>query len=383
MKMSILFSSFLFVFIIIIWSCSDDSPSASVPTLSEKFQEALDDGLVSFNGKGVSAAVIMPDGEKWVGVSGISHGTTKITEDMPFAAGSTAKNFTAVTILQLAEEGKLTLDDSLYQWLPAYPYIDSTITIRQLLNHTSGISDFVDNHDFWVALFEDPSKVWTVNEIIQTYQQESLFPKGTDWNYSTTGYLLLRKIIMDITESDIVAVNEERFWEPFNLTHSFTLQGESAFPMTVAHGWWDLDGDGAYDDFYSWPRAGFSSAAGGEVWSTAEDLAEWAKAMFIDKAVLSQSALDQMLDFYSPCTGEEYMCAGYGLGAVQYNPQLLNGLAAYGHSGNAPGYAAACIYLPDYNVCIGLMDNTEEGESMAMSLSNILTVITDELEGAP
>ncbi|MEJ2545999.1 MAG: serine hydrolase [Calditrichaceae bacterium] len=349
MKRMILFLSLLGAIIIILWSCSDDSSTDPEPTLSEKFQEALDDGLASFNGKGVSAAVIMPDGFKWVGVSGISHGTTKITKEMA----------------------------------SSYPYIDSTITIRQLLNHTSGISDFVDNHDCWVALFEDPSKVWTVDEIIQTYQQESLFPKGTDWNYSSSGYLLLRKIIMDITESDIVTVNEERFWEPFNLTHSFTLQGESVFPMTVAHGWWDLDSDGAYDDFYSWPRAGFSSAACGEVWSTAEDLAEWAKALFLDKTVLSQSYLDQMLDFHSPCTGEEDMCAGYGLGAVLFNPQLFNGITAYGHSGNAPGYAAASIYLPDYGVCIGLMDNTEEGESVAMSLINIINVITEEVEDIP
>jgi len=65
---------------------------------------------------------------------------------------------------------------------------------------------------------------------------------------------------------------------------------------------------------------------------------------------------------------------------VKFNPQLFNGLEAYGHSGNAPGYAAASIYLPDYEVCIGFMDNTEEGESVGMSITNLLNVITSHLE---
>ena len=385
MRKFILLSFLLSLLMMNFWSCSDESPSESEqePTLAEKFQKALDDGLTSFNGKGVSAAVILPDGERWVGVSGISHGTTQITQEMHFAAGSIAKNFTAAIILQLAEEGEITLEDSLYQWRPTYPYIDSTITIRQLLNHTSGLYDFVDNSDFWDTLFEEPSKVWTPEEMILAFNREPIFPKGTDWNYSTTGYALLRMIIMNITESDISTVYKDRLWDPLGLTHTFTLMGNTPLPDNITHGWWDMDGDGIYDDFYSWPRNAFSSCAVGEVWSTAEDLAEWVKALFIDKTVLTLSSIDQMLNLHSPCTGEEYLCAGYGLGVVEFNPQFFNGLKVIGHSGNAPGYAAASLYLPDYNVCIGLVDNTEEGESVAMSIANLLTVITDHLEDSP
>jgi hypothetical protein len=65
---------------------------------------------------------------------------------------------------------------------------------------------------------------------------------------------------------------------------------------------------------------------------------------------------------------------------VNFNPQLFNGLDAIGHSGNAPGYAAASIYLPEYEVCIGLVDNTEEGESIGVSITNLLNVIISHLE---
>lgn len=361
-------------------SCSIDSPSEPKvePTLAEKLQEALDNGLESFNGKGISAAVIMPDGETWVGVSGVSHGTTAITPNMRFAAGSIGKIFTSTTILQLVEEGKLTLEDSLYEWLPAYPYIDSTITIRQLLNHTSGLYNFVDNDNFWEAIFSEPSKVWTMEEMILAFNRESVFPKGTDWHYSQTGYNLLRIIIEMITGSDIPTVNEERFFIPLGLDNTFTSMGE-ALPANIAHGWWDLDGDGIYDDFLPWPRTAFASGIGGEVFTTAEDLAKWARALFHDKSVLSQLSLDQMLTFYSPCTGEEFVCAGYGLGAVKFNPDLCNGLETYGHSGNAPGYAAACMYLPDYDVCLGFMDNTEEGNAM-LTITYLLSIITSHLE---
>ena len=361
-------------------SCSEDIPSEPPPepTLAEKLQEALDSGLKSFNGKGVSAAVIMPDSWTWIGVSGVSHGTTAITSDMSFAAGSIGKIFTAATILQLAEEGKLTLEDSLYEWLPAYPYIDSTITLRQLLNHTSGLYNFVDNDDFWQAIFTEPSKVWTPEEMILAFNRESVFPKGTDWHYSQTGYNLLRMIIMKITGSEIASVNRERFWIPLGLTNTFTSMGE-ALPSNTAHGWWDLDGDGTYDDFFSWPRTAFASGIAGEVWSNAEDLAKWARVPFKDRTVLNQASLDQMLTFHSPCTGEEFFSAGYGLGVANFNPQLLNGLQAYGHSGNAPGYAAASVYLPDYNVCIGIVDNTEEGEAVGICITNLLNVITSHL----
>ncbi len=354
-------------------ACSDDTTAAL--TLSEKLQKALDNSCI---GVGISAAVIMPDGETWLGTSGVSHGTTEIEPQMRFAAGSIGKIFTATAILQLAEEGSLTLEDSLYEWLPSYPNIDSTITIRQLLSHTGGIHDFADNPAYWEAIFADPEKVWTPEEIISNFTGEPVYPKGTDWNYSTVGYNMLRMIIMDATDSDLPAVYSNRFWIPLGLNNTFTLMDES-LPADIAHGWYDLNNDGVDDDFYSWPRTAFATGIGGEIWTTAEDLAKWSKALFIDKTVISQSMLDQALTFYAPCTGEEFVCAGYGLGVGKFNPQLMNGLEAYGHSGNAPGYAATTMYLPDYQVCIGIMDNTEYGESIGSCASALLDVITTYL----
>ena len=358
-------------------TCPADTTSGL--TLAEKLQIALDLTLGSSNGVGLSAAVIMPDGETWSGVSGVSHGNTKITREMRFSAGSIEKMFAATTIMQLVQEGKLTLEDPLYKWLPAYPYVDTTITIRQLLNHTSGLYHYINNRDFWDAWFEEPSKFWTLEGIVLTFNREPYFPRGTGWHYSQTGYNLLRMIIRKITGSEISAVNRDRFFVPFGLTNTFTSMGET-LPGNIAHGWYDTDKDLEYEDFFSMQRTPFASGIGGEVWSTPEDLARWARALFHEKNVVSQASLDEMLAFHSPCTGEEFFCAGYGLGVGKFNPELIYGLEAYGHGGHGPGYAAACIYLPDYKVCVGIMDNTDGGECISTGLTKLIKVITGHLD---
>jgi hypothetical protein len=119
-------------------SCSDDSDPLpdKEPTLAESLQNALDEGLEKYNGIGISAAVFLPDGEKWAGASGVSHGILPITTTMPFGAGSITKNFTAATIIKLAEDGKLNLDDSLHSWLPSYPKFIRICSLIHMVFHT-------------------------------------------------------------------------------------------------------------------------------------------------------------------------------------------------------------------------------------------------------
>jgi D-alanyl-D-alanine carboxypeptidase len=357
--------------------CGGDQAERELP-FAQELQDALDAGLEEHGGKGLSFAVIMPDGAKWVGVSGVSHGTTPITPDMPFAAGSITKTWTAATILELAEEGVLTLEDPLHKWLPDYPNIDNTITIRQLLNHTTGIYNMTDNPEFWAAVFEDPARSWTPEEVLTTFVLEPYFPKGTDWHYSNPGYLLLRMIIREATDSEVSTEYRNRFWRPLGLDRTF-LAVEEELPENTAHGWFDLDGDGAYDDFSSIPRTAWASGIAGEVFSTAEDLAEWSHALYHERTVLDQQSLDEMLTFYPVATPEEPLAAGYGLGAVRFTPELFNGLEVWGHSGNAPGYAAGSFYLPDYGVSIGIATNTEEGEAMH-TINDLLSIITSNVE---
>jgi D-alanyl-D-alanine carboxypeptidase len=358
-------------------SCSKDSPTKPEPelTFEEKLQKALDDAVISYNGKGVSAAIIMPDGETWNGVSGLSQVNNPITSDMVFSVGSITKMFTAVTIIQLAQEGVLSLQDSIGKWLPVYPNVDSTITIYQLLNHTSGIFNITENPAMWQNIFVDPNRVWTIDEILNNYTLAPNFAKGTDWHYSNTGYLLLRKIIQVGTGSEISTEYRTRFFDSLNLNSAFTAPYETPTGI-IAQGWFDLDNDGTYDELPF--MTSFYSMAGGGVFCTAADLALWAHSLFHDKVVLPQSNLDEMLNFHTPCPGED-LVNGYGLGVARFAPELFNGLEIWGHGGNAIGYAAGCFYLPDYDVSIAIMDNTEEGESMWV-INDLLNIVTSHLD---
>jgi D-alanyl-D-alanine carboxypeptidase len=359
-------------------SCTEDSSVTTAdPTLSQKLQKALDDGINKYGGKGFSASVIMPDGFEWKGATGVSHGSTPITTDMLLSAGSITKTFTAATIMLLAEEGKLSLDDSLHNWVPAFNHIDSTITIRQLLNHTCGIFDLVEHPNIWNdLLFTNPGKYWEMEELIRAYTLAPYFPKGTSWHYSNTGYLLLRMIIREATGNQISSEYRNRFFTPLGLTNSY-LYVEEPLPTNVAHGWFDLTGNSIYDDLTQIPMTAFYSGAGGGVFCTAEDLAKWAKALLGDKNVVSSSSLFQMLNFHSPCPGEDLIEA-YGLGIGKFNHSIFNGLNIIGHGGNPIGYAAACFYLPDHGVAMGVMDNTEDGDAMGI-INDLLTIIINHL----
>ena len=341
------------------------------PPFAQELQDALDSGLEKYGGMGISAAVIVPGYKTWVGVSGMSHRRTPITPDTLFSAGSITKMFTAATILQLAEEGVLTLDDPLHKWLADYPHIDNTITIRQLLNHTGGIYDMVRHPEYWKAMLADPARSWNPEEIITTFLLEPYFPKGTDWHYSTPGYILLRMIIKEATGSEVAAEYRNRLWNPLALDNMF-LAGEEVLPENTAHGWFDVDGDGAYDDLSSFTS--FYSGVGGGVFATAEDLARWSHALFHEGRVLGERPLDQMLTFHSPTPGEP-LCEAYGLGVMRFSPELVNGLEIWGHGGNAPGYLAACGFLPDYDVSIGITVNTEKGEAI-WTINELLNIIT-------
>ena len=126
--------------------------------IEERMQEILDKGIRKYGARGVSAAIIFSDGQTLTGVSGISHDTVVIEPDMLFVIGSVTKNIVAALALKLAEENILSLDDPLSKWLDEYPHIDNNITIRQLLNHTSGIYMFWDNQDIWDALIKRQRK---------------------------------------------------------------------------------------------------------------------------------------------------------------------------------------------------------------------------------
>ncbi len=370
----IMFSALLGPFL---GSCADTPTEWEPETLADRLHKALSDAFSHADGKGVSVTVLVSGEPLWTGVAGTSHGTELITPNSVFAAGSITKTFTAITILRLAEEGLLSLDDSLHAWFPPYPYVDPDITIRELLNHTSGLSDFTDHPTWFSELMSEPGRIWGTEEYFLATIRPAYFEKSTAWSYSTSGYLLLRMLIGDITGMSIAQAYDQYVVEPLSLQNTYVCPGQ-ALPPTLTHGWMDLTGDGFYDDLTSLGLAAFCSCAGGQVFSTSGDLAKLANALMLDRTILTANSYAEMTDFYYPSGHDEPMVKGYGLGLMWFGESVTWGYKVWGHGGDAPGYAAGSLFLPNLGVVIGIMDNTEEGESMEV-LNPILKVVEEHL----
>ncbi|MCW8803471.1 MAG: beta-lactamase family protein [Ignavibacteriaceae bacterium] len=343
--------------------------------INNQLQAVLDESIPNSGGIGVSAAVIFADGKMWQGTCGISHEGVPITTDMLFDIASTGKTFTAALVLQLAEEGLLSLEDSLHKWLPDFANIDNTITIRQLLNHTSGIAHFTENPLYWKTVFDDMDHRWTPEEIL-TLVPEQCFQPGEGWHYSSTNYVLLGMIIEKATESTICTQLRNRLFIPFNLGHTrFSLDPDVAAPSVLAHAHFDLNRDGILDDIGMLPRTSIFSSVwtSGPVVTTAKDLARWADFLYGGR-VLQKESYDQMIDFHRPTPGEPLM-SGYGLGTVELKGEFFGEVQVWGHLGWQPGYMTAMLYFPEYSVSMVVMinDNNENSiTSIGIGLWNVI-----------
>jgi len=321
----------------------------------EQLQKVLDSGINRYKVHGVSAAVIFPDNTIWKGVSGVSHDTVSMKPDMLFGVGSITKNFVAALILKLVENKILALDDPLSKWLPSYQHVDGMITIRQLMNHTSGLYMFWDNEEIWDELKQDRAKVWKPEEVLR-YIRKPYFSAGEGWHYSNTNYLLLAMIIEKATGTKLSTMFREYFWQDLDIENAY-LSIEDTIPDNQAHVYGDNFQFGEKEaDVTFLPRASHESIiyGSGGLFMTAEDLARWCHSLFEGK-VLQQQSMDEMLQFVeiSPVSNMR----AYGLGVQVYQRDFSNRKEAIGHGGGNIGTAAYMVYLPDYHLSIVVMVN--------------------------
>jgi D-alanyl-D-alanine carboxypeptidase len=186
-------------------------------------------------------------------------------------------------------------------------------------------------------------------------------------------------IIEQATASTVAAQYRRYVLDPLGLSDTYVCP-DDPLPGDTAHGWFDVTGDGVYDDFSAVSNAAFCSAAGGQVFSTSSDLATLANALMSERTFLSDAAYAAMTDFFLPSGHDEPMVQGYGLGLMWFNPAFVSGQRVWGHGGNAPAYAAGMLYLVDHGAVVAAMDNTEEGDGME-ALNAILQVVVTHAQG--
>ena len=369
-----------FLFLAILVSCSANSPAEPEKTIQQKLQTALDNAFSTYGGKGISAAVVLPDGGVWRGTAHVE-GSAPIAPDQVFWVASITKMFTAALTLQLVDEGKLSLDDPLSKFLPAYPYVDSSITIYQLLTHTSGVFDCPNHPQYDEIIDEDPLKIWTPEEIVTRLFYDPYFAPGAGWRYSSGGYVLLGMVIEKVTGNKVSQEFRQRFYEPLGLSRTF-LDGEDPITADFANFWADLNEDGIEEeipvlsaDRYSMTTVAYTAGA---LFSTAEDVAKWTDALFGRKVVLSQEMLDHMLDFNTDLPADfKSGWPGYGMGAAIFRPWMVNNAYAYGHGGWGAYEISATAYLPAYDASVTVSLNSQNWTLWEKSMDALCRVIME------
>jgi len=359
----------VFMLVFLLFSCSNFSPETS----ADKLQKILDKGVEKYKVRGVSAAVIFNNDSVWVGASGISHDTVAMQTHMLFSIGSITKNFVAALTLKLAENKVLSLDDKLSDWLPDYQHVDPAITIRQLLNHTSGIFMFWNNDDLWKALIADRTRVWTPEEVLE-YIKAPHFKAGEGWRYSNTNYLLMAMIIEKATGSTLAAQLRKHLWEPHNLQHYYLWLADS-IPAYQAHVFGDNFQFGAAEqDLTFMPRASHESITFGSsgIVTSAVDLAKWSQVLF-EGDVLTQQSMDEMLAFVD--FRKVANMKAYGLGVQVFTPGISSFTKAWGHGGGNIGTATYMVYLPEYHCSLVVMVNAFPTSSVDYFTKHIIREI--------
>ncbi|MED1287705.1 serine hydrolase domain-containing protein [Bacillus mycoides] len=274
-------------------------------------------------------------GKTWSYAAGVANLSSKkpMKTDFRFRIGSVTKAFTATVVLQLAEENSLNLDDSIEKWLPGViqgnGYDDKQITIRQLLNHTSGIAEYTRSKGFNLM---DTKKSYRAEELVKMgISMPPDFAPGKSWSYSNTGYVLLGILIETVTGNSYAEEIENRIIEPLELSNTFLPGNSSVIPGTKhARGYIQLDGASEPKDVTHYNPSMGSSA--GDMISTADDLNKFFSYLLGGK-LLKEQQLKQMLTTVP--TGEAAL-GRYGLGI--YETKLPNGVSIWGHGGSIPGF---------------------------------------------
>ncbi len=340
------------------------SQLAAQPGLRADLQAALDRGTAALAAPGVSAAILFPDGSIWASVSGVADLATSRALDTstPFALASISKTFLAAEMLLLADEGLVELDAPGAPMLPgiriAEQPIDPTITVRQLLDHTSGLRDFLVDAKLDRAVRADPTAVWTTAASL-AYVGKPIRAPGIGYYYANTNYVLLGLIAERITGRSLAEEYRARFFEPLALASASyqgveppTAQMPTAYRYTS--GALDATPTDVTDGTEIRPYTSITTAAGaaGSVAASASDLVRWARALYAGQVLPAADVATMVNDAYG--TARLRPGARYGLG-VQIS--TIDGRVAYGHSGRLVGARSVVRWFPASGIAIAVLTN--------------------------
>jgi D-alanyl-D-alanine carboxypeptidase len=363
----------------------DAAPGA----LRERLQAKLNELHAQGKFPGATLGVVLADGTSMglaVGLADVEAKTPMTPRDL-MLQGSVGKTYVAAVALQLVQEKKLGLDDPIEKYLGAEKWFARLpnardITVRMLMNHTSGLVRYEFKEQFTKDLTANPDRVWKPQELVSYILDTAApFAAGKGWDYSDTNYIVLGMIIERITGRAYYEELSRRILVPLKLTA--TVPSDRRAIPRLSQGYAGKDNPfGGTDAMITSGRMVINPQfewTGGGIASTAEDLARWAKLLYEGRA-FEPALLGKMLEGVPARLGPE---AKYGLGVI-IRPTPLG--VSYGHSGFFPGYLTEMMYFPEAKVAVAVQVNTSVPRATGKPLSRFVTelaeLVVNEQKGA-
>ncbi|MGW0946505.1 serine hydrolase domain-containing protein [Streptomyces sp. NPDC002623] len=312
------------------------------PAQGGKLQDAVD-AIMKTGTVGVVAESTGPGSHRYAtaGVTDTATGAPVRPGDR-FRMASATKTFVATVVLQLVGEGRLSLDDTVEKWLPGVVSGNgndgSKVTVRQLLQHTSGLFNYTADFPLLADVdgFEaDRYRTWTDEQLVAiAMRHQPDFEPGAKWSYSNTGYILAGMIIQQVTGDTWQQEVTRRIIRPLGLRHTVAPTTGVTIPGRHLHGYSDFDGSGETIDTTEFnPTAG---GAAGAMIGTTDDLTRFYSALLGGRLLHPAELAEMKTTVPAPDLDVVWPGARYGLGLLRI--PLTCGGSYYSHPGDLPGY---------------------------------------------
>ena len=266
-----------------------------------------------------------------------------------FYAGSVSKQFVAMCVLLLEEQGRLSLDDELQKYLPELPDYGTPVTIRHAMHHLSGLRDYLTLWELGGRNYLDRLNKQAVLEMIFR-QRELNFTPGTEYSYSNSGYILLAEIVERVSGQSLRQFAKQHIFEPLGMSSSFFNDNTYGLIPNRAFGYRRGAGGGFENLLMR-----FDLVGSGGLYTTVEDLAKWDRNFYNNRlGKQSPRLLEKLLTEGKFNNGQ---ACGYAGALV---PGQYRGLRTYSHTGSLGGYRAAFVRFPEQELSIILLGNAAE-----------------------
>ena len=297
-------------------------------------------------------------------------------------SGSIGKTYAAALLMKYHEYGRINLDEKFLSYFPEETWLQrlaniQDISIRMLLQHTSGLPRYVMKEEIWEMLEKDPDKVWTYRERLAViFDEKPVHAPGEAWYYSDTNYILLGMLLEKLSGKDYYVLLEEEILRPFSLGSTFASlsrdipnlpAGYSRLPeMFRMPGEVVVDGRYVFNPQLEW--------TGGGLACTTPDLAKWA-SIYYGGEIFSDSILEMMC---TPTLAGSNIAPWTSYGSGSFIFETRHG-KAYGHTGFVPGFNSIFACFPEKNLYMALQSNCDYAEER-IPLIEYLSVILDAME---